>query len=211
MVKKPNPKIPMDIKKRIIISATKSFAKKGYSNTSLRDIALDAKISKGGVYHHFPTKEDLFMAVCTHSRDLTMKKTLEFLEKKGVLIGGKSDLFEDLCEYYDKIVVKTKNLERVRLEGMMEAGQNPKLKKLMLKMEKENLRSGVEWLKQIRDNSHLLQGYTDAELYDIGNGFGSLYKGIIVDEVMGKDPKEIRMTWVRTIFAIYNSKKPLKK
>jgi len=32
-------------------------------------------------------------------------------------------------------------------------------------------------------------------------------KGIMVDGVMGKDPKAIRMTWVRTVYAIYNLKK----
>jgi len=205
---KPISKTTKDVRNKIIESAIKSFAKKGYSNTSLRDIALDAKISKGGLYHHFPTKEDLFIAVCAHSKDLTMKKTLEFLEKKGVFtINGKRNLFENLCEYYDNIVVKTKTLERVWVEGIMEAAQNPKLRKLMLKIEKQNLLLGTEWLKQIRNNSSLLQGYTDLELLDVANGFGAIYKGIILDGMMGKEPKAIRMTWVRTIYAIYNTKK----
>lgn len=201
-------KNPINVRNKIIESAIKCFSKKGYFNTSLRDIALDAKISKGGLYHHFPTKEDLFVAVCKHSKDLIMKKTLEFLKNKGAFtIGGDEFLFKNLCEYYDKIVVKNKTLERIWVEGIMESAQNPKLKKLMLKIEKQNLIMGTEWLKQIRDNSDLLHGYNDLDLADIANGYVALSNGVVLDGVMGKDPKKIRMTWIRTYYAIYNSKK----
>lgn len=35
------------------------FNKKGYSNTSVNEICSRAKVSKGGFYHHFESKEDL--------------------------------------------------------------------------------------------------------------------------------------------------------
>ena len=191
-----------------MVSATKNFAKKGYTLTSLKEIAISAKMSKGGLYHHFPSKEDLFFAVCSQNVKRTMEKTIEFFEKKPVLGPDKEKrLFEDLSEYYDNIVVGTKDLERLWIEGMMEADHNTKLKKMLLKMERENGAWGVETLKQIRDNTNLLKGYSDSDLYDIMLGFGSLYKGILVDKIMGKNPKEMRMAWIRTIYAIYHSKK----
>ncbi len=197
-----------DMLERIIVSATKNFAKKGYILTSLKDIAVSAKISKGGLYHYFPSKEDLFFAVCSQNVKKTMEKTIEFFENKPVLGPEKEKrLFEDLSEYYDNIVVGTKDLERLWIEGMMESDHNVKLKKMLLKMEKENGKWGVEMLKQIRDSSNLLKGYSDSDLYDIMLGFGALYKGILVDKIMGKNPKEMRMAWIRTIYAIYHSKK----
>ncbi|MGI9565567.1 MAG: TetR/AcrR family transcriptional regulator [Nitrosopumilus sp.] len=197
-----------DVRERILVSATKNFAKKGYTLTSLKEIAISAKMSKGGLYHHFPSKEDLFFAVCSQNVKRTMEKTIEFFEKKQIFQLCKEDtLLEDLSEYYDNIVLGAKDLERLWLEGMMEADHNPKLKKMLLKMEKENSTWGIEALKKIRDTSNLLQGYSDLELHDITNGFSALYKGILVDRLMGKSLKDIRMTWIRTVYAIYHSKK----
>ena len=201
-------KNPKEVKEKILVAATKNFAKKGYILTSLKDIAVSAKISKGGLYHHFPSKEDLFFAVCSQNVKRTMEKTVEFFEKKPVLGPDKEKmLFEDLSEYYDNIVVGTKDLERLWIEGMMEADNNTKLKKMLLKMEKDTGEWGVQTLKQIRDSTNLLKGYSDSDLYDIMLGFGSLYKGILVDKIMGKNPKEMRMAWIRTTYAIYHSKK----
>ena len=201
-------KNPKEVKEKILAAATKNFARKGYTLTSLKDIAISAKISKGGLYHHFPSKEDLFFAVCSQNVKRTMEKTVEFFEKKPVLRPDKEKmLFEDLSEYYDNIVVGTKDLERLWIEGMMEADHNTKLKKMLLKMEKDTGEWGVQTLKQIRDSTNLLKGYSDSDLYDIMLGFGSLYKGILVDRIMGKKPKEMRMAWIRTVYAIYHSKK----
>ena len=200
-------KYTKDTRSRIIEAATKNFAKKGFSDTSLRDIGRDAKVSKGGLYHYFPTKEDVFIEVCVRSRKLTLKKTLDFLENKQVFTGGEGDLFENLSQYYDQIVIKNNTLERVWLEGMLEGAKNPKLKKLMLKNEKESLTMGVQWLRQIRDGSNLLQGYSDSDLLDISRGFVATYRGLIVDSIIGKNPKDIRMAWIKTLYAIYKSRK----
>ena len=49
---------------RIIKAATELFTRQGYDKTSMQDI-IDATggLSKGAVYHHFQSKEDLFDAV----------------------------------------------------------------------------------------------------------------------------------------------------
>ncbi len=197
----------VNVRKKILDSALRNFSKNGYSDTSLRDIASDAQVSKGGLYHHFPTKEDLFLAVCSHSKDLTMMKTKKFLEEKGAFTGGKGDLYENLVEYYDKIILKINSFERVWLEGMLESPKNSRLKKMMSKIERQQTQLGAEWLKKIRDHSNLLHGYTDEELLDISRGYLALYRGILVDGIMGKNSKEIKTSWVRTIFAIYNTRK----
>lgn len=47
----------------ILDSALKLFSHKGYGATSVRDIAEEAGVSKGNVYHHFPDKETIFRAL----------------------------------------------------------------------------------------------------------------------------------------------------
>ena len=47
----------------IVRSARRMFGSKGYASTSVDEIARDARVTKGAVYHHFDTKEGLFRAV----------------------------------------------------------------------------------------------------------------------------------------------------
>jgi AcrR family transcriptional regulator len=47
---------------RVVASARSQFASDGYAGVSVADIALEAGVTKGAVYHHFATKKDLFLA-----------------------------------------------------------------------------------------------------------------------------------------------------
>jgi len=47
----------------ILASARTLFAERGFEATSIDDIALAAGVAKGAVYHHFPSKEAIFVDV----------------------------------------------------------------------------------------------------------------------------------------------------
>jgi AcrR family transcriptional regulator len=47
----------------IVNAATRIFGERGFAATTMDDIAAAARVAKGAVYHHFPTKEALFEAV----------------------------------------------------------------------------------------------------------------------------------------------------
>lgn len=48
---------------QILRAAAALFVKQGYGGTSIRDIAQQVGLLAGSVYHHFPSKEDLFVAI----------------------------------------------------------------------------------------------------------------------------------------------------
>ena len=50
-------------KNQILKAALKIFVVNGYSNTKMDDIAEEAGFSKGAVYHHFSSKDDLFFSL----------------------------------------------------------------------------------------------------------------------------------------------------
>lgn len=56
----------------ILAAAQQLFAEKGFSAVSISEIAAAAKVSKANVFHHFQSKEGLYVAVlrdaCTDSR-----------------------------------------------------------------------------------------------------------------------------------------------
>jgi AcrR family transcriptional regulator len=47
----------------ILAGARALFAERGFEATSIDDIALAAGVTKGAVYHHFPSKEAIFIEV----------------------------------------------------------------------------------------------------------------------------------------------------
>lgn len=50
-------------RRRLLDAARRAFAVRGYDSASLDSIAAEASLSKGAVYAHFPTKQDLYLAV----------------------------------------------------------------------------------------------------------------------------------------------------
>src|SRR5574337_1380955 len=48
---------------RILSAALEVFARKGYHRAVVDDIVRASRTSKGSVYHHFPNKEALFLAL----------------------------------------------------------------------------------------------------------------------------------------------------
>lgn len=56
-------KYPEQTQERIIDASIKLFIEKGYEQTTIQDILDVLKLSKGGLYHHFKSKEDILEAV----------------------------------------------------------------------------------------------------------------------------------------------------
>jgi len=55
----------VDTKNTILKVSLSLFTQNGYDATSVAEICRQAQISKGAFYHHFPSKQDLFLALMT--------------------------------------------------------------------------------------------------------------------------------------------------
>jgi AcrR family transcriptional regulator len=56
-------------KERLVWAAMRLFAEKGYQSTSVADILRAAEANAGSLYHVFPTKQDLLVAVLDAYRE----------------------------------------------------------------------------------------------------------------------------------------------
>lgn len=57
-------KHPEETVRLILDVASKLFIEKGYDGTSLQDIINETQLSKGAIYHHFSSKEEIFERIC---------------------------------------------------------------------------------------------------------------------------------------------------
>lgn len=55
--------IRADSRERIVVAAVRVFARKGFQRASLDEIAAEAGLTKGAIYWHFSSKNDLFFSL----------------------------------------------------------------------------------------------------------------------------------------------------
>ena len=58
-----------DTRERIVRAAMELFWEKGYQSTSMADLFARARINSGSLYHFFPGKQDVLVAVLSAYRD----------------------------------------------------------------------------------------------------------------------------------------------
>ena len=63
----PRNKYPEETVKLILDTAARLFTEKSFEKTSLQDIMNETKLSKGAIYHHFASKEDIFIKICAEA------------------------------------------------------------------------------------------------------------------------------------------------
>jgi AcrR family transcriptional regulator len=63
----------MDKKEQIVQVAAQLFAKKGFENTPLSLVCDTAKVSKGLIFHHFKSKNDLLRAIFSNTTQLIVE------------------------------------------------------------------------------------------------------------------------------------------
>jgi len=62
-------------RQRILDAAVQVFARKGYRDAGMEDIASEAETSKGGLYFHFPSKQALFLQLLERMTALFIERT----------------------------------------------------------------------------------------------------------------------------------------
>ena len=66
---------------RLISTARRLFAEKGFAATSTEEILSEAAVSRGALYHHFPSKTDLFQAAFEQVEDEVTAQVLQAATK----------------------------------------------------------------------------------------------------------------------------------
>ena len=102
-------------KETVLKAALKIFAREGFYNTKLREIAELAGTTHGLIRHHFGLKDDLYKAVIDYGLRLHENKLLKIIES------NKSDdpltLFKEFIASYVSIVAKNPELSKILMHN----------------------------------------------------------------------------------------------
>jgi len=66
----------LDSRQEILRTAARLFQQRGYDATSMNDVAAALKLSKGGLYHHFQSKDEMLFHLMEHAMDITQEKVI---------------------------------------------------------------------------------------------------------------------------------------
>ncbi len=83
-----------ETRKRLLASAERLFAEKGYESVSVRDIASDAGVNLAAINYHFQGKSNLYAAVLERRLSPKREKFLAAIEKVTAEGSGVPDLEE---------------------------------------------------------------------------------------------------------------------
>jgi AcrR family transcriptional regulator len=125
---------------RLLSAAEEVFVRDGYEAAQLDEIAARADRSKGAVYTHFKSKEDLFLALFEHRTRSYIDKLLNSLRK----CTNQKQSLKTLREFYVELV-QDRTWPILTLEFKLFALRHPE--------SKERLRKAYEMAKPPRDEA----------------------------------------------------------
>jgi AcrR family transcriptional regulator len=66
----------VDPRQEILRTSARLFQQQGYDGTSMNDVATALKLSKGGLYHHFQSKEEILFELMNHAMDISEERVI---------------------------------------------------------------------------------------------------------------------------------------
>lgn len=188
-------------RRQILDAALKLFSHRGYGATSVINIADEAGVSKGNVYHHFPDKETIFRALLDRyfqsmslpdfpfNRALATGTFPENLEQIG---HAARDTVQDYREYVALIYVDVVEFDGVHVRKFYEEMAdrfNAFIKKHGIEDElRSKLRDGLSPISAVMLATRIFYNYFSIEiLFGVKDHFGKS-----TDEVVGEISRILR-------------------
>jgi TetR/AcrR family fatty acid metabolism transcriptional regulator len=94
---------------RILDAAIRVFARKGFYNSTIADVAKIAEVAEGTIYLYFKNKDDLLISIFEHSMDLFILEAQKELEG----VGDPKEKLKRFISLHLRLVQKNPELAQV--------------------------------------------------------------------------------------------------
>lgn len=114
---------------RILDGAGRAFAGSGFRGTSVPAIAGEAGVSVGLIYRYFPSKEELFLAVCARETDATLDELAATLSR---IPDPRQRLAAAVGQFVDSL--GDDKWGAIVVHAWAEADRNPRVRDMLLRL-----------------------------------------------------------------------------
>jgi len=132
---------------RLLNSALRTFARKGYYEATVDDIARDAGLTTGAIYSHFKDKEDMFLAA------LDERARRDRDENASIMANGDRESRLRAIEERLIRIVHDRDWTLLSHEFFLYAARNPRLRKLFRQRAKREITTARETFHDYWDAS----------------------------------------------------------
>ena len=94
-------------RQEILRAAARLFQQQGYDATSMNDVAAALKLSKGGLYHHFQSKDEILYNIMSHAMDITEERVINVARR----IEGAEERLRTLIRLHIEVVLSEEDRE----------------------------------------------------------------------------------------------------
>lgn len=94
-------------RQEILRASARLFRERGYDATSMNDISAALKLSKGGLYHHFRSKDEILFHIMNHAMEITEQRVLAPIRE----IADPEERLRALIRLHIQLVVRARDRE----------------------------------------------------------------------------------------------------
>ena len=185
------PEYKEEAKARIVNAARVVFAKKGYHDATMDDVARQVGVSKGALYSYFKSKEDLLKDISLQGHQSLrniLTETCKF-----------TNLEEALEEIYSKITQQLRGNLHTHFEVIALSSHDPKIKRIVYADYQKDM-AAVEAFVEEKKKQGVIR--TDVDARVLAELFTALYMGTLTKLIIGFPEDEERDRWIKSMMLI---------
>jgi AcrR family transcriptional regulator len=177
---------------RIVNAAQAVFRRKGFTHSTMGDVAKEIGVSKGALYLYFPTKLDLLVAIQKGSREDALRSWESLLSRGDVadgLAGGMDAIFSGEVD------------PSFWLQLVAESASDPKLRSALEIDQREDIQTMRRFLERLAERGRIPPLQNAPVMAEV---ILMLFHGSLARVILGGQPKEVRRKLVRGLKFVLN-------
>jgi len=177
-----------EVAKKIVAEASALFMERGYSATTMDDIAARLGVTKAAIYQYYKSKVDLFAAVAEFQRQ-ELAGMLERSFEGRTVMEGASVLFDSLLDYINRS-------REMYSDVMAVAVHNETIRTILLEDRNGNL-AVIEQFIEAQKAKSLNHSSINSRILAVT--CDALINGLMFDVMIGMDPAEAKQVWLDAV------------
>jgi len=178
-------------KSKIVEAARIVFAKKGYHDATMDDVAKEVGVSKGALYSYYRSKEDLLKEISLQGH-LTLRTILNEMSKC-------TNLEDALEQVYTTITEKFRGNLHTHFEIIALASHDSIIRNIVFEDYQKDI-GAVEAFIEEKKKQGTIRIDVDARV--LAELFTALYLGTLAKLLIGYPNKEVHDSWIKSMILI---------